>query len=122
MDAMQPPTKEGKQTMTHARHTPGPWLYEYNPYTSQDGREIPAFDIRADEKLFSTNEDLPPETQEANARLIAAAPEMLEALQLALRALNTAPRFRVGDTNSYAIASRIEAVLRARGINPYFRP
>jgi hypothetical protein len=36
---------------------------------------------------------------------------LVDALELALRALNTAPRFRVGDTDSYAIAARIEAVL-----------
>jgi hypothetical protein len=37
---------------------------------------------------------------------------MIEILKLALEALNVAPRFRVGDTNSYAIASRITAILK----------
>jgi hypothetical protein len=37
--------------------------------------------------------------------------EMIETLKLALDALNTAPRFRVGVTDSYAIASRIHTVL-----------
>ena len=37
--------------------------------------------------------------------------ELVAALRLALDALNTAPRFRVGDTNSYKIASRLEAAL-----------
>jgi hypothetical protein len=44
---------------------------------------------------------------------------LVEALKLALRALNTAPRFRVGDTDSYKIAARIEAVLsEAKGGAP----
>jgi hypothetical protein len=41
-----------------------------------------------------------------------AAPDLLETIKLPLHALNTAPRFRVGDTDSYAIVSRIEAVIR----------
>jgi hypothetical protein len=41
--------------------------------------------------------------------------QLVEALHLALRALNTTPCFKVGDTNSYAIASRIEAVLAMKG-------
>jgi hypothetical protein len=41
---------------------------------------------------------------------------MLDALTLAQRALNTAPRFHVGDTNSYAIASKIDqAITEAKG-------
>jgi len=45
---------------------------------------------------------------EANARLIAAAPALLEAALLAQRALNTAPRFRVSDTDSYKIAATVD--------------
>ena len=37
---------------------------------------------------------------------------MLEALTLAQQALNTAPRFRVGDTDSYTIAAAVEPVPR----------
>jgi hypothetical protein len=51
---------------------------------------------------------------EANVRLMTAAPQMLEALRLAQSALNTAPRFRVGDTDSYQIAAIVDrAVLDA---------
>jgi hypothetical protein len=66
--------------MTTTR-TPGPWLSNYSPYTAQDGAEIPAFEIHGTEKVCDTNEDRPVEEQEANARLIAAAPDMLEALE-----------------------------------------
>jgi hypothetical protein len=37
--------------------------------------------------------------------------DLVEALELALDALNTAPRFHVRDTDSYDIASRVSAVL-----------
>ncbi len=47
----------------------------------------------------------------ANACLIAAAPAMLDALRMAQRALNTAPRFRVGDTDSYKIAATVDNVI-----------
>ena len=40
-----------------------------------------------------------------------AAPELLEALRLAQRALNTAPRFRVGDTDSYEIAATVDKAI-----------
>ena len=40
-------------------------------------------------------------------------PAMLAALLLAQRALNTAPRFRVGDTDSYRIAAQVDAAIKA---------
>jgi hypothetical protein len=68
--------------MTKVTHTPGPWTYQYSPYTSQDGHEIPAFEVHSDSvKVCDTNEDRPPIEQEANARLIAAAPDLLEAAE-----------------------------------------
>jgi hypothetical protein len=100
-------------------HSPTPWSYEYNPYTVQKGdaaaEELPAFEIFDAEqnKIFDTNEDMPSEIQEANACLAAAAPAMLEALLLAQRALNTAPRFRVGDTDSYQIAAQVDKAIKA---------
>jgi hypothetical protein len=64
--------------MTKVTHTPGPWTYQYSPYTAQDGREIPAFEVHGDDvKVCDTNEDRPVAEQEANARLIADAPELL---------------------------------------------
>ena len=51
-----------------------------------------------------------------DARLIAAAPDLLEALQQAIQALNTVPRFRVGNTDSYRIASLCDrAVAKVTG-------
>lgn len=50
-----------------------------------------------------------------------AAPKLLAALKLAQQALNTAPRFRVGDTDSYKIASAVDRAIaeaQAVGITP----
>jgi hypothetical protein len=74
--------------MKKTARTPGPWTYQYNPYTSQDGKEIPAFEVHGDEKVCDTIEDRPSEEQEANARLIAAAPELLEALEYFLNIMH----------------------------------
>jgi hypothetical protein len=66
--------------------SPAPWSYEYSPYTLQRGdaaaRELPAFEILDAEqnKIFDTNEDMPSEIQEANARLASCAPELLAVL------------------------------------------
>lgn len=55
-------------------------------------------------------------SQPANASLIAAAPELLDACKHALHALNTAPRFRCGVLNSYDIASMLNhAIAKAEG-------
>jgi hypothetical protein len=100
-------------------HSAAPWSYAYSPYTLEragaEARELPAFEIFDAEgnTVFDTNEDMPAEIQEANASLATAAPAMLEALLLAQRALNTAPRFRVGDTDSYKIATRVDEAIKA---------
>jgi hypothetical protein len=68
-------------------YSPTPWTYEYNPYTLQRGdaaaEELPAFEVfdAEQDKIFDTNEDSPCEIQEANARLAAAAPELLAVLK-----------------------------------------
>ena len=56
-----------------SKHTPGPWRYEYEPgYCG----ELLA------EASGTTLAEFVTEPSEANARLIAAAPELLEALKL----------------------------------------
>ena len=70
-------------------YSPAPWAYEYNPYTVgladsplDRGAELPAFEVFDDDgnKVFDTNEDMPAELQEANARLAATAPRLLASL------------------------------------------
>ncbi len=69
--------------MTTTLTQPAPWALEYLPYASQDGHEIPNFRINDAEgdAVCETNEDLPSDVQEASATVIAAAPELLEALR-----------------------------------------
>lgn len=84
------------------------WTYEYNAYTTSDGKEIPAFEIFDSEgvKIADTNEDTPAEKQEQHARLIAASPMMIEALEEAEKLL----------TQHYLPVSKArEAIAAARG-------
>jgi hypothetical protein len=88
-------------------HTLGPW--------SVDGSATTDFDVVcADGRIAMVNgEDWSADMAEANAYLLAAAPELLGAVQLALRALNVAPRFKVpGAGDSYEVCSELERVLR----------
>ena len=86
----------------------------------QDGNAIPSwriFDANGD-RVAETDSGKPDSQQEADARLRAAAPDLLAALEQAVMALNTAPCFRVPhlDTNSYRIASICDrAIARAKG-------
>ena len=54
------------------------WTYEYSPFTSQNGREIPAFEIfdHHGRTILMTNEHQPIILQENAARLAAKAPEL----------------------------------------------
>lgn len=61
--------------------TPGPWTFQYSPYLSRFDEEIPAFEVHGEHKVCDTNEDRPAEEQEANAMLIAAAPDLLQAAE-----------------------------------------
>ena len=67
-------------------HSPMPWTYEYNPYTLQRGDAATEdsrpskFWMLSKSRIFDTNEDTPPELQEANARLASSAPRLLAAL------------------------------------------
>jgi hypothetical protein len=56
-----------------------------------------------------------------DAPVITAVPAMLEALLLAQRALNTAPRFRIGDTDSYKIAAIVDNAI-AKATNAWREP
>lgn len=75
--------------MTAPTCSPAPWAYEYNPYIVRSadappdsGTELAAYEVFDDDgnKVFDTNEDMPAELQEANARLAATAPRLLASL------------------------------------------
>ncbi len=97
-----------------------PWSLRFE----RDGTEDIAVLCDADEDelvrsrqfwLPNTGDPEPPTL--AAMRLIQAAPALLEALRLAQEALNTAPRFRVGDTDSYKIAAIVDRAV-AKATNP----
>ena len=60
-----------------------PWTYDYNPYRAHDGSDIPCFEIvdSAGRRVATTDEDTTAELQQADACLMAAAPELLDALE-----------------------------------------
>ena len=59
--------------------------YEYSPYTSQSGEEIPAYEIFDTEyhTIAETNENMTAEEQETLVRLFVASPELLRVLKAA---------------------------------------
>jgi hypothetical protein len=59
---------------TNTKHTPGPWRAE-----KDETAEV--WDIKCNLGTVAMTDDLSPKTNEANARLIASAPELLEALK-----------------------------------------
>lgn len=96
--------------MTNAKHTPGPW--EYTPYTDH---------IRADHSRHWTiaamvemqgcadpSRDIVAEEKIANARLIAAAPELLESAKMAVAEA-------VGDGFDDWYVALKEAIAKAEG-------
>lgn len=88
------------------KFTPGPWRYDGHAYIFGPKREMVAM-------IRGTGENLP---EEANARLIAAAPELLDELKRlkqeingALHAFETTIRAAIGNTNFAVIQARIKA-------------
>jgi hypothetical protein len=88
---LHPITTKGEQTMsktentmTNAAHTPGPWDFDnyadHVSYFSDASKRKDDYDFRVE-----FPDDMPEAEAEANARLIAAAPELLEALKDTLR-------------------------------------
>lgn len=64
-------------------HSPAPFILEYSPFEDQHGNEIPSyriFDAEGD-VVAETDSGKPDSRQEADAMLIAAAPDLLEALE-----------------------------------------
>jgi hypothetical protein len=67
-----------------SKHTPGPWAYSHNSWEfsdvyGTDGKVVATCQI--DEDVTEETQEMLETIKEANARLIAAAPDLLEALQ-----------------------------------------
>ena len=97
--------------MSNAQHTLGPWISEpFNELTGEieiigtetdpnDGQMVPAF-------VAATH-------SEANARLIAAAPDLLEALEVLLASSQDGAAYAVNSLA--AIQVEVAAILKAKG-------
>jgi hypothetical protein len=91
------------------------WAFEYLPWAAQNGREIPCFRIFPEEApedyIADTNEHLPRDIQEANACLIASAPQLLKA------AVRVVSRWEKGDL-AEAVRELNAAIATAKGYAP----
>lgn len=101
--------------------SPAPWHYEISA-NAPDSWEIRTADGRTVAEVPRWKDRHGNDTPEAetNVALLASAPQLQadngrlrDALKLAQQALNTAPRFRVGETDSYKIASIVDKALAA---------
>lgn len=98
--------------MSETKHTPGPWYLRANRHPDSAGRQWGWVDATPP---GSTQTSIPGvrvewvrgENSEANARLIAAAPTMLEAL----KEIDALPSFRLDEAGQIARA----AIARAEG-------
>jgi hypothetical protein len=101
-------TKEA--IMTNAAHTPGPWDYDnyadHVSYFSDASKRQGDYDFRVE-----FPDDMPETEAEANARLIAAAPELLVHSILVLRML---PHY--GVLNEVGMAELRQTIFKALGI------
>lgn len=99
------PSKTANET---ARHTPGPWETSWAP----DVTGYPTYTIHG----FSGSDKYDAATHEANARLIAAAPDMADALKGLLRIIEGV-RFTVGlsGTQIKRVAAAKAALAKAGG-------
>jgi hypothetical protein len=92
-------------------HTPGPWRAEVPPfeiYAAVDGLEFLIADATGDS-------DLSFDEAEANAELIADAPELLRLLQVAYRALRSYQNGNLSTSLAQEVADAIQPVLIRHG-------
>ena len=104
MNTMKTDTTEN----TQATHTLGPWKINRSVFSSQATTELHiGTPIHTSAVVYIDNLGKHSEEQEANARLIAAAPELLAALKLALGPLQQAQNtMRSVEAASAFIAAR----------------
>lgn len=86
----------------NTKHTPAPWKFNENVIEAPDGLPI-HHAVRSEEE------------KQANARLIAAAPELLEAAVYAVECLNrlNAEIGQIGDNGDQALQSLESAIQKA---------
>jgi predicted metal-binding protein len=94
-----------------SKHTPGPWIARRMACQS-DSHTFNS------EVVTTEGECVVSLVRKADSQLIAAAPDMLEALELALIALGDEPHCDYGNCDDDCIACRIEsAIAKAKGVD-----
>jgi hypothetical protein len=74
--------------MSNNQHTPGPWFYEGQNIRNGDGLDVATVDSeRSTERC--TSDRIPLKEWTANTRLIAAAPDLLDALEEAIEVVGS---------------------------------
>lgn len=101
--------------MSEVKHTPGPWTCFYKPKYDEWHVSLPMSDCSM--KLALAPDGIQSENREADARLIAAAPDLLAALKIAQAALAMMiePNSISKTTLPVAFAQATEAEAIARG-------
>lgn len=98
------------------KHTPGPWeVHSGSVYASAD-ESRPIADMRRDETAAKA--EIWPTERDANARLIAAAPDLLEALRAFLRAPSVGsdgPGSSTIVVQSFVLQDASDAIAKATG-------
>jgi len=87
------------ETLDKVKYTPGPWKCFAATVLERDGTEGYWYLVEAEGMCMSL----------ANAQLIAAAPELLEALEVLLLCFSPA------DENGFAVKQAREAIAKAKG-------
>jgi hypothetical protein len=85
-------------------HTPGPWHYHIG-----GTGDYPTWGVRIGRGIVHLPGIEPMEVMDANARLIAAAPELYEAL------MDLVDGWEAGDTKVESVVKAMEALAKARG-------
>lgn len=99
--------------MSNAKHTPGPWLVQETTVYALNDERNPAnrFTASVDSGWADEKRRISRQEVEANARLIAAAPELLEALSQAVESMQDS-----GYQNSHvAVMAARAAIDKATG-------
>jgi hypothetical protein len=95
--------------MSDTKHTPGPWILDF-PHPGTDGESLvsPSYHfVDAGKGYYPNGFGLSLVASEADARLIAAAPELLEALEMAQLWLDYDGRYDMQKINA--------AIAKAKG-------
>lgn len=95
-----------------SKHTPGPWSYRTEPRSLADSGSY-IVGSNGDEPAYICPLNLTPGAREANAALIAAAPEMLEALEAIFQA--RAPQLNFDFEGHPDMQLLVAAIKKAKG-------